>query len=326
VNPGPVFVAGLERSGTSLAFALLASHHNIAMTRRTNLWTYFYGQYGDLADDANANRCIDMMLRYKRLVVLDVDGDRLRRDFLAGERTYTRLFRLLYQQVADRAGRPRWGDKSLNIERYADQVLGEMPDARIVHMVRDPRDRYASVQARWLSRWGGIGAGTAEWLSSIRYAERNQQRWPNRYLVLRYEDLVTDPEHHVRALCVFLDEPFDPDMLTMDGARDFRDRGANSSYGSRRPGAIATDSIGRYRDVLTPGQIAFVERVAAGPMARLGYQPDRQPLVAKAAAHFAVVDLPVESARLLGWRARTALLDRRGRPLPAYRLVPEAAG
>ena len=37
----------------SLAFALLASHRNISMTRRTNLWTYFYGQYGDLADDAN---------------------------------------------------------------------------------------------------------------------------------------------------------------------------------------------------------------------------------------------------------------------------------
>ena len=33
---GPVFVAGLERSGTSLIFALLASHPNIAMTRRTN--------------------------------------------------------------------------------------------------------------------------------------------------------------------------------------------------------------------------------------------------------------------------------------------------
>ena len=44
----PVYIAGLERSGTSLIYALLGSHPSIAMTRRTNLWTHFYGQYGDL--------------------------------------------------------------------------------------------------------------------------------------------------------------------------------------------------------------------------------------------------------------------------------------
>jgi len=41
---GPIFVAGPERSGTSLLFALLASHSQIAMTRRTNLWKHFYEQ------------------------------------------------------------------------------------------------------------------------------------------------------------------------------------------------------------------------------------------------------------------------------------------
>ena len=78
MSHGPIFIAGLERSGTSLIFALLASHPNIAMTRRTNLWTHFYGQYGDLADDANLDRCLDMMMRYRRLQVLEPDRDELR--------------------------------------------------------------------------------------------------------------------------------------------------------------------------------------------------------------------------------------------------------
>ena len=33
---GPVFIAGADRSGTTLLFALLASHPNISMSRRTN--------------------------------------------------------------------------------------------------------------------------------------------------------------------------------------------------------------------------------------------------------------------------------------------------
>ena len=109
VDPGPVFVAGLERSGTSLMYALLASHPNIAMTRRTNLWTHFYGQYGDLADDANLERCLAMMMRYRRLQLLQPDPERLRRDFRSGARTYPRLFALLEEQYAERLGQRSLG-------------------------------------------------------------------------------------------------------------------------------------------------------------------------------------------------------------------------
>ena len=35
MSQGPIYIAGLERSGTSLIYALLASHPNIAMFRRT---------------------------------------------------------------------------------------------------------------------------------------------------------------------------------------------------------------------------------------------------------------------------------------------------
>ena len=47
---GPVFIAGADRSGTTLLFALLASHPNISMVRRTNMWRYFHQRYGDLGD------------------------------------------------------------------------------------------------------------------------------------------------------------------------------------------------------------------------------------------------------------------------------------
>ena len=48
------------------------------MTRRTNLWRHFYGQFGDLAEPANLDRCLDTMRRYKRLVGLETDWERLR--------------------------------------------------------------------------------------------------------------------------------------------------------------------------------------------------------------------------------------------------------
>ena len=173
---GPIFIAGLERSGTSLIYALLASHPNIAMTRRTNLWTHFYDQYGDLGNDANLERCLAMMMRYRRVQKLEPDRERLVADFRSGPRTYARLFALLEEQFAARLGKPRWGDKSLNTERYTDEIVAAYPHARIIHMLRDPRDRYASSKTRWETRRGGIGAGIAEWLASSAYRRAQRGR------------------------------------------------------------------------------------------------------------------------------------------------------
>jgi Sulfotransferase family len=318
---GPVFVAGLERSGTSLIYALLASHPQIAMTRRTNLWTHFYGQYGDLGDDANLDRCLDMMLRYRRLVKLRPDPERLREDFRSGERTYGRLFALLCQQHAERLGKPRWGDKSLNTERYAGPIFEAYPDARILHMIRDPRDRFASSLTRWRRRRGGIGAGTAEWLASARLAVRNTRDHPGAYRPVRYESVVSAPEQAVREVCAFIGERFAPEMLSMCGAPEFTGRGSNSSYSQRAPGAITATSVGRYRDVLSPRQVAYMQRVAGDLMAQFGYATDPVPLAPIGWARFVVETMPLETARLVAWRAREAVRDRRGRPVPAHRLV-----
>ena len=321
VDPGPVFVAGLERSGTSLMYALLASHPNIAMTRRTNLWTHFYGQYGDLADDANLERCLAMMMRYRRLQLLQPDPERLRRDFRSGARTYPRLFALLEEQYAERLGRARWGDKSLNTERYTDEIIDAYPGVRMLHMIRDPRDRYASSKTRWETRRGGVGAGTAEWLFSARSALRNEQRHPDHVMVVRYEDLAGDPEKSLVRICDFIGEPYSDEMLTFDGAPVFRDKGSNSSYGSRTVGAISPESIGKFRNVLSPREIAFTQMVAATEMVRLGYSPDPLQLTRPARVQFVVGNLPLEGCRLVAWRAREAVRDRKGRPVPSYRLV-----
>lgn len=325
MTTGPIFVAGLERSGTSLAYAMLASHPRIAMTRRTNLWTHFFDQYGDLADPDNLDRCLAMMKKYKRIVKLQPDVERLRRDFLDGERTYGRLFALLEEQHAERMGKPRWGDKSLNTEKYAEPILDAYEGARILHMVRDPRDRYASSVTRWESRRGGIGAGTAEWLASVHLAEEFQARFPQSYLVMRYEDLVTEPEASVARICAFIGEEYEPAMLAMDGAPSLTSKGFNSSYGPVEGVQISTSSIGRYRTVLDPGQVAFVQLVAHDEMARHGYECEPIELNGLAKLTHWAGHVPLELARMTAWRAREAVRDRRGRPVPEYRIVESAS-
>jgi hypothetical protein len=291
------------------------------MSRRTNLWTHFYGQYGDLSDPENLDRCLEVMMTYKRLRKLEPDWDELRSDFADGEPTYGRLFSLLERQYASRIGKPRWGDKSLDTERYTEPILEAFPQAKILHMIRDPRDRFASSLARWKVRRGGVGVGTAEWIRSAEIARKNVARHPGNYLIVQYESLASDPVSVLEEICSFIGEPYDEKMLSMDGAELFKREGGNSSYGSMKPGEITSRSIGKYRTVLSDQQIQYVHRTAGQVMAEFGYQTEdviSDPLGVMAFVGFR---LPLEHARAAAWRVRESYLDRTGRDVPAYRLV-----
>ena len=310
---GPIFIGGLDRSGTSLIYALLASHPRIAMTRRTNWWSYFHGQYGSLEDDANLDRLLEVMGRYRRHRKLEPDLAALRAELVPGQRSYGRLFGLLEAQHATRLGKPRWGDKSLHTERYAATVLADFPDARIIHMIRDPRDRYASVLKRWKHLRGGVGAATAAWLASIRLAERNARAYPGRYLILRYEDLASEPDAHLRRVADFVGEPYDEQMLGMEGAEDFRSTGGNSSYGGFEAGSISTRSIGRFRETLSTADVAFVQALAGTAMRTHGYEPVPTPMAGGGRLAYLARDLPLNVLKMAAWRLRERTRDATGR-------------
>lgn len=318
---GPLYIAGPERSGTSLIYALLASHPNIAMTRRTNMWTHFFNQYGDISRPKNFERCLSMMMRYKRLLLLKPDPERIRREFWQGEQTYARLFALLEEHYAEQVGKPRWGDKSLNTERYADAIFAAFPEARILHMVRDPRDRYSSALTRWKVSRGGVGAGSAIWLSSIKLAQQNQEKYPDQYKIIRYETLVNQPEETMREICAFIGEEYTPAIFSMDGAKTFRDEGGNSSYGQHEPGRISNKSIGRFRQVLSKRQIAFMQSMAGREMEAFGYILDNIHLSPFEQSLYYLLDVPINLARMAAWLLREAYLDQIGRPVPSYRIV-----
>lgn len=319
----PIFIGGVERSGTSLLYALLASHPNIAMTRRTNLWPFFYQQFGDLNKRENLDRCLSMMKQYRRLRIMNPDYERIEQQLRQGSADYIKLFTLIWDQYAEKLGKPRWGDKSLNTERYADVIFKAYPDARILHIVRDPRDRYASALKRWKVIRGGVGSGAGMWLESVRVGYRNMRKYPGQYRFVRYESLAAEPEKLMREICDFIGETYDPVMLSMRGAEAFRDDGGNSSFEQHEPGSISTRSVGRYRKYLTPRWIAFIQATAGREMKALDYPLDDLHLSIRERLLFTSMDLPLNTARLTAWRWRESYLDRVGRPIPESRLVTD---
>jgi Sulfotransferase family len=176
----------------------------------------------------------------------------------------------VHEQYAERSRKPRWGDQTAEVGRFADQIVAEDPRARFLHLVRDPRDRFVAILERGPRRPGAVGHATAAWLASTSVALRNRRRHAGRYLILRYEDLVSRPEWTMREVCAFLGEEYEPAMLRIDGVRRYDALRAASESGS----PVSTAFVGRYRGSLSRADVAFIQSIAGQRMIAFDYRPD----------------------------------------------------
>jgi len=309
---GPIFVGGLAHSGKTLLRLMLSSHPNIVLTRRTDLWTGVYDRYGNLARPENFDRCLAAILRTKHLRPLGPDPYRLRREFWQGEPTYARLFALLHEHFAQSVGKPRWGDQTALIERFADPIFTAYPNARMIHMIRDPRDCYKLALNSTNHRIGKVGSSTAAWLHSVALAKRNQLRYPDRYLLVRYETLMAYPRETLSGICSFLEEAFVPDMLSMKNAIRFSDESEARSKVMPPAGINLASQNELAAQALSRREIAFMQARAGRAMITYNYQLSRVQCSPRDRFLLYFLDMPAGWARTLAWRC--SLLFRAGYP------------
>src|SRR5690606_10336403 len=141
------------------------------------------------------------------------------------------------------------------------------------------------------------------------------------YITIRYEDLVADPEKTLVDICKFIDEPYTEEMLSMNGAKSFRDEGGNSSYLQRKPGKITTSSIGKYKDVLNKSHVVFLQLFSKTTMLKYGYDLDNINLTFGERIQFLFLDFPINLMKMIAWFGREAILNITGRDLPSERVL-----
>ncbi|HEX8366340.1 MAG TPA: sulfotransferase [Allosphingosinicella sp.] len=294
----PVFVCGAHRSGTTLLRDLLDGHPALAVIPfETGFYTHFRRQAAGGDPEGNASSIGQEWLRrlvnpnnqppfwllgrsdeggspYVELVrlfsswrhALGPAGDR------ASPAALLVAFALAYAGRAAAGAAPpamrMWVEKTPTSEQALDDIVADFPEAKFLHVVRRPEDAYSSHKA--LLRQGKRSARAA--LGALRnlarsYAialDRPRTRPPNRYRLVRYEELAEAPAATMHGIADFLGiEPLPIlSRSTVAGLPASR----NSSFPEGRRGSA--DLLGRFeRDVLA---------LALGrDAALLGYEPVR---------------------------------------------------
>jgi hypothetical protein len=216
----PIFVlAAGWRTGSTLVQRLLCSHPGVMV------WGESRGLVAALREASATLEGLEP-LAAKGRAHLERDGHQgwiaLATPPLARFREGARelLLAWLARPAAER-GRPRWGFKEVRYDAGAARWLGQLfPGARFVLLVRHPEACLASARGTThrgvglLPEVGGAGPFVDHWIRTARSFVEEAADLPA--LLLRYEDLVAEPEATTRTLAGFLDldaATFDPEVF-----------------------------------------------------------------------------------------------------------------
>ena len=287
----PIFIGGLAHSGKTPLRLFLSRHPNLVLTRQTYMWNRFYNRFGDLSDPQNLERCLAGMLKTKGIQALQPDVARIRVEFGEGAGGYGRLFSIFHQHHAERLGKSRWGDQLGFVERFAEPIFAAYPQAKMIHMVRDPRDRQGVGKDFSRQRKGKMGWEMGRWLHSADLIQRNQHRYPEQYKVVRYETFCANPEATLREICLFLGEDFVPEMLTDDAIQ--LDKGDKGQFG------IQIEKVGNGR--LSDRDLLFTQTYAAKHMSAFNYALESPHLSFGDRLLFYLIDWPINRLGMAAW-------------------------
>jgi hypothetical protein len=290
----PVFIIGGSRTGSEMLKTMLSASPDLNFTNELyalcpwwlhrDLRVDLRDHVGDLRKPGALDAAIALIYSGKlfgwtwRHAETELDRamlrDELAKEPLSVESIVTGALRV----NARLRNKPRQGAKFPVHYAYAPLLFEWYPTCRLIHTTRDPRAVYASQANKYLALADGTVKRAA--IRAVQFAHVNiQVAWTARlhtrlcarenYRLIRYEDLLRDPEGELRKLCRFIDVEF--------GAAMLEPRKYGSTFESNKgQRGIDRDSMDAWRRHVSPATLAAL-RVLQGRAAKtLGYSLDHR--------------------------------------------------
>jgi hypothetical protein len=301
-EPEAIFIVGVSRSGTTLMRRILDRHSRIGIATENHFlghllpWEgtrHYLRRLGHPRDDATVSAMVEHIysgelqrrsrLRelspYWRWLTSRVPRADIEACLLASDRTERGLFEAFLRIYADRRGKAIMGEKTPAHLDYVETLLEWFPEGRVIHCLRDPRAVYVSELRRRGEHAVGfpyrqlvaipallasfVLAQTAwTWARAVHRHRVLQRRFGDRYRLVRFEDLVAEPERTLGELCRFLGVDVEPRMLE----QQVTSRGA-------RVGAAGFDAgaADRWRERIDPRARSLLQGMLGRRLSEMGY-------------------------------------------------------
>jgi hypothetical protein len=273
----PVFVLGSPRSGTTLLYHMILSAGDFAVYRtESNVFNLLVQRFGDLSVRGNRQALMKVWLGSKLFTCTGLDAGEIEKKVVDGScRSGGDFLRLVMEETARKQGVERWADCTPDHLLYLTQIKKEIPDALVVHILRDGRDVALSLDKQgWIrpfpwDRDKSVLVAGLYWQWIVNKGRENGRALGADYTEVHFEDLIQNPRLTLAKLGQFIDHDLDYERILKVGIGSVSS--PNTSFDSKSDVA-KFDPVGRWRSQFPAEQLAAFESLAGATLDSLGYE------------------------------------------------------
>lgn len=241
----PIAVYGPLRGGTTMIRLMLDGHPALSVSGESDfLLDHIHLEGGSWRYDLSALAAGRIYQQSPIRINEELEGDVALRD------------------MVEQVGRGGGGRPVLMLHRHLSTCADLLTGLKVIRLLRDPRDvARSSVGMGWA---GNLFHGLDPWLETERSWHTFTKNHPDiPKHVLRYEDLVSDPQRELNSICTFLGIPYDDGMLAYP---------SHTTYAAPDP-----EFVFQWKHKLSERDVRLVEARAGKLWDECGYEPSGLP-------------------------------------------------
>jgi hypothetical protein len=219
---------------------------------------------------------MDAWLQSKLYRASGLDASLVRNRILQKCRNAGDFLCIVMEEICKQQGRRRWAENSPEGTLYLPTIKRLIPNALVVHIIRDGRDVAMSLgklryirPLPWQDRIGLVTAGIYwEWI--VNQARSYGRPLGPDYLEVHFEDLIANPQQTLDQVARFIDQPLDYKRIQSVAYGSLSK--PNTSFRQETPGPTFSP-VGRWKKGFSSDELLRFERIVGKTLQELGYTP-----------------------------------------------------
>ena len=268
----PIFITGAYRSGTTILSRMLDAHPKLNIAYDSvNYFRWFVktnrpsSDYKDIVYEVG-DRVLE---RYG----VSLDCERIITNILKVNDAieHKHIYASIMNEYMSYSGK-RWGEKTVLEWTSIPEFLRMFPEGKALHIVRDPRDVVSSFKNMTFELGDRYLDAVFACMHSMDTANKYMSSLAKeKYYLVSYESLITDPENELKKICEFLGINFDNQMVDPENHIDHQGDKLTLKSHSSYAGSNQLP-FGRWKDKLGNVEVAFIEGFLCEQMRSFKYK------------------------------------------------------